>query len=58
MSEVNGKMLTCDRCGDTVFLKEGEYLYEKAPEGWAYHNEPALVGAWGGHLCPYCEKKL
>lgn len=57
MSEARGKLLTCDRCGTTVFVKEGEYLYEKAPEGWAYHGEPELNGAWGCHLCPNCEKR-
>lgn len=45
MSEQIGKLLSCDRCGETVFLKwegmsefDGGYSkiqhFEKTPEGW------------------------
>lgn len=61
MSEQIGKMITCDRCGKTVFLKytgttslDGGYSkvdnFEKRPEGWEYHTNREL-----GLLCPECE---
>lgn len=64
MAEVRGKLLTCDRCGTTVFLKvikesdlDGGFTkytkFEDAPEGWEYHREP---GTYGCHLCPTCNK--
>lgn len=59
MAEKVGKMITCDRCGETVFLKcigegetDGGYTrwnkFEAAPEGWAYHLDV-------GRLCPKCD---
>jgi DNA-directed RNA polymerase subunit RPC12/RpoP len=71
MSEQRGKLLTCDRCGKTVFLKEleakerdadggytrwNEYKHEKPPEGWSYK----YLGEYKDHynLCPECSKKL
>lgn len=53
-----GKMVICDRCGDSVFLEcigEGETddgctrwnKYEAAPEGWVFHLDI-------GDLCPKC----
>ena len=61
MSEQIGKMITCDRCGKTVFLKytgttslSEDYgkvdNFEKRPEGWEYHTNKEL-----GLLCPECE---
>ena len=58
MAEAKGKLVSCDRCGDTVFLKctgEGETdggytrwnTFETFPDGWAYHHEV-------GSLCPSC----
>lgn len=52
------KMIICDRCGDSVFLKcigegetDGGYTrwnkFEADPEGWAYHSGI-------GKLCPKC----
>lgn len=60
MSEVKGKLLTCDRCGETVFLRaisdesdDGGYTrwntFEDAPEDWEWHTE-------AGALCPVCSK--
>lgn len=61
MSEVCGKLVTCDRCGETVFLKvTGEKVadggftrwntFEAFPEGWEWHHEP-------GRLCPKCNEE-
>ena len=61
MSEVNGKLVSCDRCGDTVFLKcigekelDGGYTryntFEAMPTGWEYHVEV-------GRLCPTCNEE-
>lgn len=58
MSEQIGKRLTCDRCGETIFLKwegmsefDGGYSkiqhFEKVPEGWG-----SVMGL--GQLCPKC----
>lgn len=62
MSEVEGKLLTCDVCGKTVFLKyvgDGETdggftrwrKYEDKPEGWS-------VSYGFGTLCPSCAKRI
>ena len=56
MSKVKGELLTCDRCGETIFLKylekgyaDGGYTtwdkYENA-EGWGYEVHY--------NLCPKC----
>ena len=58
MAEKVGKMITCDRCGNSVFLEcigegetDGGYTrwnnFEAAPKGWAYHLDT-------GTLCPKC----
>ena len=58
MNEV-GKLLKCDRCGGTVFLKEieekvqdGGYTrtkqYEDTPEGWEWDSRERK------DLCPGC----
>lgn len=60
MSKHIGKNLTCDRCGDTVFLKrveedtvlDGGFTrienFETAPEGWKNSFELDM------DLCPRC----
>ena len=56
--EVNGRLMTCDRCGKTCFRKcvgEGERdggftrwdKFEPYPDGWDHHNGIGL-------LCPEC----
>lgn len=61
MSEAKGMLKTCDRCGETVFLKaisdgisDGGYTrwnrFEDAPEGWDWRRET-------GTLCPKCNKE-
>ena len=63
MSQVNGQMRTCDRCGATVFLKrtgEGELdggftrwdCFEHA-DGWSVEHD---VRDGKGDLCPECTK--
>lgn len=58
MASKLGKLLTCDRCGKTVFLEctgegetDGGYTrwnkFEAAPNGWKCHAEV-------GNLCPEC----
>ena len=58
MSVVYGKLVTCSRCGATIFLKylrkgdtDGGYtkydIYEELPEDW-------LNGTEFGDLCPEC----
>ena len=58
MSRTEGKLLTCDRCGEQLFLKKVEenYLdggiisapmYEPKADGWKCRN--------GKDLCPACE---
>lgn len=61
MAEMNGKLIICDRCGETAFLKcagEGELdggytrwnKFEPEPDGWDYHSEI-------GRLCPGCNQE-
>lgn len=61
MAQVNGKLVTCDRCGEQVFLKctgEGERdggftrwnKFEPFPQGWEHHCEVGLI-------CPACNAK-
>lgn len=58
MAEKKGKLLICDRCGQTVFLEytkttdhDGGWTtvdhYEAPPEGWEYYTD-------FGRLCPSC----
>lgn len=61
MAEMNGRLIICDRCGETAFLKctgekerDGGYTrwntFEAPPEGWGWHSET-------GRLCPSCERE-
>ena len=61
MSRVNGQLVTCDRCGQTVFLKtigEGELdggytrwnKFDPFPTGWS-------VKSGLGDLCPDCSRE-
>lgn len=60
MSEVKGKLCTCDRCGETCFIRtigEGETdggftrwnKFEPYPEGWGFVRANCI-----GMLCPKC----
>lgn len=64
MSEVEGKILTCDVCGESVFLEctghreaDGGYTryrtYEEHPEGW---NGTKAYGI--GTTCPSCSARI
>ena len=58
MSSINGRMLTCDRCGKSIFLKctgegvaDGGYTrwntFENPPEDWNCVKDV-------GSVCPEC----
>lgn len=62
MTQINGRLTICDRCGEKVFSKytgEGETdggwtrwdKFEKLPEGWESHLDNI------GMLCPKCNKE-
>lgn len=62
MARTEGILVTCDRCGETVFLKktgvndlDGGYTryntYQSLPQNWMY--EIAF-----GHLCPKCAREF
>ena len=58
MSRISGDLVTCSRCGQTIFLKKLGYSpsggyrphddIEKLPDDWLNIVE------LGGHLCPSC----
>ena len=49
--EREGKQLTCDRCGTTVFLKRLDVeQFEKPDKGWLYREDK--------DLCPACAIKF
>lgn len=61
MAEAKGKLKTCDRCSEWIFLKaiddgvtDGGYTrwnrFEDAPEGWDWRRET-------GTLCPKCNEE-
>lgn len=63
MSRVSGYLVTCSRCGATIFLKkletrttDGGYtrydVMEELPDDWLPIYE------LGGHLCPECSKEF
>lgn len=66
MAETEGKLLTCDLCGKTVFLKyvetkayDGGYTrdrrYEDKPDGWqAWHVSNVIKSM----LCPSCNERM
>ena len=64
MSAVKGKLTTCDRCGDTTFVKlkgvnycDGGYTkvdeFEPEPESWLYTSI-----LFYQYLCPKCKEEL
>lgn len=68
MSEQRGKLVTCDRCGESIFLKElevkererdggftrwNEYKYEDLPEGWSSVTFDRGFSV-NYKLCPHC----
>jgi len=66
MAETEGKLLTCDLCGATVFLKyvetkeyDGGFThvrhYEDVPEGWGSIHFGSIVF---GTLCPSCNQRM
>ena len=60
MSELTGKLIVCDRCGNSCFLKcireevDGGFtrwnVFELEPKGWGY--SPHI-----GRLCPVCSSE-
>ena len=53
MAETKGMLKTCDRCGETVFIKRLPTReieeFEKTPEGWEWRTDTKL-------LCPKCSE--
>ena len=69
MAEVNGKMMTCDRCGDSVFLQltrthepDGGLSrwdeFRDLPDGWGYTTLMFCLPSAGDRvlLCPGCSR--
>lgn len=59
MSKVKGELLTCDRCGETIFLK---YLGKgNADGGYTTWDKYEDAEEWGyevhSNLCPKCMKE-
>lgn len=63
MAKVNGRIYSCDRCGDKIFVKtigekemDGGFTryntFEDMPEGWGYDCRVGM------DLCPECKKEL
>ncbi len=63
MPEAIGKLITCQRCNNTIFLKytksrhfDGGYTtvddFEPLTEGWRQYIDP-----FKGHLCPKCNEE-
>lgn len=58
MAETEGKLLTCDLCGKTVFLKyvnDGIRKHEDPPEGWGYWHVSNVINSM---LCPSCNERM
>lgn len=58
MTATEGKMLTCDVCGKSLFLKfvnDGIRKHEDPPEGWGYWHVGNVIS---GTLCPSCNERL
>lgn len=55
MSVTEGKLLTCDVCGSSVFFKYvGDGKYENA-DGWERYHIP---GVQLGDICPKCNERI
>ncbi len=66
MAEVEGKLLTCDLCGETVFLRyietedyDGGFTrvrkHENKPDGWqTWHVSNVICST----LCPSCNERM
>lgn len=63
MANVNGKICSCDRCGEKIFVKvinekemDGGFtrynVFEDMPDGWGYDYRVEM------DLCPECKKEL
>lgn len=53
-----GKLVTCDRCGITIFVEQkgteewsDRPAYESLPRGWMRESQ-------FGHLCPSCARQF
>ncbi|MBR3226365.1 MAG: hypothetical protein IKF78_13680 [Atopobiaceae bacterium] len=66
MAETEGKLLTCDLCGKTVFLKyvgdseaDGGFTrvrrYEDRPDGWQTWHATDVIHST---LCPSCNERM
>ena len=63
MAKVNGRIYSCDRCGNKIFVKaiseketDGGFTryntFEDMPDGWGYDCRAGM------DLCPKCKKEL
>lgn len=69
MSEVNGQLTTCERCGVQIFRKcigegerDGGYTrwnnFEPYPEGWGLVSVPEGIRPYDyARVCPECHSK-
>lgn len=66
MAETEGKLLTCDLCGESIFLKyietkdyDGGFTrvlrYEDRPDGWQTWHVGNVVNST---LCPTCNERM
>lgn len=58
MSAIEGKTLTCDFCGSSVFLKyvnDGIRKYDDPPEGWGCWHVGNVIHVT---LCPTCNERM
>ena len=61
MGSQRGKLITCDRCGESIFLKELNmtFEYEKQPDDWktvGFGNWNIVPNAFTYSLCPRCSE--
>ena len=67
MAELKGKLLTCDRCGEQIFLKhiksdalDGGFtnreIYDDTPSGWYSRNVGKDFVCKYALLCPECNR--